>query len=355
MKYKNVFKNKKVLVTGHTGFKGSWLTLWLLKLEAKVLGISDKIQTQPSNFNIIKRNKNLKTIFLDIKNSKKLKKIIYDYKPDYIFHLAAQALVKKSYSDPKETFLTNSFGTMNILEILRNYNKKCKVILITSDKSYKNLEIKRGYKEDDLLGGKDPYSASKASAELIIYSYINSFFYKKNNKILIGIGRAGNVIGGGDWSSNRLIPDCVKSWSLKKKVIIRNPNSTRPWQHVLEAIRGYLSLASSLNNNLHGEAFNFGPNHKKNYSVLDVIKIFKQKWKNATWEIKSKKEFQEANLLKLNCEKAKKKLNYKSVLSFKETVSITAEWYKEFYKKKLKKYHFSIDQIKKYEKNFQIK
>ena len=352
MNLNNIFKNKKVIITGHTGFKGSWLTMWLLRLEANILGISNKIVTKPSNYDLVKKNKRLKSIFLDIKKSKELNKIIKNYKPDFVFHLAAQAIVKKSYENPTETFLTNSIGTMNILESLRSINKKCAVILITSDKSYKNLEIKRGYKENDLLGGKDPYSASKASAELIIQSYIDSYFKRKNNKVYICVGRAGNVIGGGDWSNNRLIPDCVKSWSKNKKVFIRNPKSTRPWQHVLEAIRGYLFLASNLycNKKIHGEAFNFGPNHKKNYSVIDVIRIFKKKWKNASWVIKNDKEFFESDLLKLNCMKAKQKLKYSSVLSFYQTVSFTADWYKEFYKKNFNMYDYSLKQIQKYEK-----
>ncbi len=351
MDFKKTFKNKKILITGHTGFKGSWLTVWLLQLDAKVFGISDRIPTNPSNYEIIKKNKNLKSKFIDITNLSLIKKIIKKYQPDFIFHLAAQALVKNSYDNPTRTFLSNIIGTMNILEALKNYNKKCSVVLITSDKSYKNLEIKRGYKENDILGGYDPYSASKASAEIIIQSYINSFFKNKKNKVFIGIARAGNVIGGGDWAENRLIPDCVKSWSKKQKVTIRNPEATRPWQHVFEAIRGYLTLAKKIkqNKHLHGEAFNFGPSHKKNYNVNDVIKIFKKKWSNASWKIRRKKIFYESSLLKLNCSKAKKKLNYKSIMSFYQTISFTAEWYRNFYLKKINMYKFSVNQISKYE------
>ena len=351
MEFRKTFKNRKILITGHTGFKGSWLSLWLLKLGATVYGISDKIPTVPSNFKIISKNKNLKSKFVNIENYLLIKKIIRNYKPDFIFHLAAQALVKNSYDDPKKTFLSNTIGTMNVLEALRGYNKKCCVVLITSDKSYKNLEIKRGYKEDDLLGGYDPYSASKASAEIIIQSYVNSFF-KKNKKVMLGVARAGNVIGGGDWAENRLIPDCVKSWSKNQRVTIRNPESTRPWQHVLEAIRGYLTLAVKIDKKQIsiGEAFNFGPNHKKNYPVRDVIKIFKEKWNNASWIIKKKKIFYESNLLKLNCYKAKKVLHYKSVMSFYQTISFTAEWYKNYYSKKRDMYEFSINQINEYEK-----
>ena len=352
MDLEKIFKKKKILITGHTGFKGSWLTLFLLKYNANILGISDKVLKYPNNFKTIKKNKNLKNIFLNIQNFGKVKKAINNFRPDFIFHLAAQSLVKTSYDNPSDTFLTNSIGTMNILETLKTYKRKCIVVIITSDKSYKNVEIKRGYKENDLLGGKDPYSASKASAELIIQSYIDSYFNKKNNKILISIARAGNVIGGGDWSKDRLIPDCIKSWSIKKKVIIRNPRSTRPWQHVFEVIRGYLYLASNLylNKKIHGEAFNFGPNHKKNYSVYDVIKIFKKKWINASWKIIKNKKFFESNLLKLNCTKAKTKLKFSGTLSFYQTVSFTAEWYNEFYKKRSNIYQYSIDQIKNYEK-----
>ena len=221
------FKNKKILVTGHTGFKGSWLTFWLTILGAKVVGVSNK-KMNLSNYNILKIKKKITNEYIiDIKNLKKLKKIITSSKPDYIFHLAAQSLVKNSFENPLETFHSNSIGTLIILESTRYLNKKCTIILVTSDNSYKNLELNRGYKENDLLGGHDPYSASKGCAELIIQSYYQSFI-KKNKNLRIGVARAGNVIGGGDWSKDRLIPDCIKSWSKNKKVVLRNPSSTRP-------------------------------------------------------------------------------------------------------------------------------
>ena len=259
------FKNKKVIITGHTGFKGSWLTLWLKLLGAKIIGISLDVPTKPSHYDKLNLGKKIINIKLDIRNLKKLEKIFKKYQPDYVFHLAAQSLVKKSYTDPIETFTTNTIGTMNVLESLKKINKKFAAVIITSDKSYKNLEIKRGYHEKDLLGGKDPYSASKGAAEIIIQSFVNSYF-KKNKSKNIAVARAGNVIGGGDWSENRLIPDCIKSWSVNKKAMIRNPKSTRPWQHVLEAIRGYLTLAICLykDHKLHGEPFNFGPKHSQN-------------------------------------------------------------------------------------------
>ena len=340
LNFHKLFKNKKVLVTGHTGFKGSWLTAWLLLLGAKVTGLSINIPSNPSHFEVTKLKNKINHKKIDIRNLRLLKKAFKKYQPDYVFHLAAQSLVKKSYSDSIYTWETNTIGTLNVLESLREIKKKCVAVLITSDKSYKNLEIKRGYHENDLLGGKDPYSASKASAELAIQSHISSFFPLQKTKVVIGIARAGNVIGGGDWSENRLIPDCVKSWSKNKRVLIRNPRSTRPWQHVLEVACGYLFLALSLKKNkkLHGEAFNFGPNNTKNYSVMFLVKLMKKYWKAVSWKIvkKSTKSFSESNLLKLNCNKAKFILKWKCILSFTETINMVADWYKNYYLKKEK-------------------
>ena len=348
------FRNKKVLVTGHTGFKGSWLTSWLSLLGSKVMGISIDIPTNPSHFKTIKLKNKIKHKKLDIRNLKSLKKILKRYQPDYVFHLAAQSLVEKSYNNPIYTWQTNTIGTLNILESLREIRKKCVVVLITSDKSYKNLEIKRGYKENDILGGKDPYSASKASAELAIQSYISSFFPLKKTKILIGVARAGNVIGGGDWSKNRLIPDCVKSWAKKEKVFIRNPKSTRPWQHVLEAIYGYMTLAMHLkkNKSFHGEAFNFGPNNEFNHNVIHVIKTIKKYWMGISWVVKKtkKKNFHESNILKLNSNKAKILLKWRCILTFNETMKMVAEWYRNFYFNDKLSENFTILQIKKYQK-----
>ena len=353
MNLKNFFYKKTVIVTGHTGFKGSWLSLWLKIFGAKVIGISINIPSGYSHFKVIKLQNKIKHIEMDIRNLQMLKKTFKKYQPDYVFHLAAQALVKKSYSDPTYTWTTNTIGTLNVLESLRELKKKCIAVIITSDKSYKNLEIKRGYKEDDILGGKDPYSASKASAELAIQSHISSFFLLNKTKVLIGIARAGNVIGGGDWSKYRLIPDCVKSWSKNKKVLLRNPNSTRPWQHVLEAIVGYLQLAASIKKNkrLHGEVFNFGPSNTKNYKVLFVVKLMRKYWDKVSWKIadKSKNSFYESKLLKINSNKAKVKLKWKSILTFNETINMVTEWYKNYYTHPKKIYKTSFNQIKQYE------
>ncbi len=349
-----IFKNKKIIITGHTGFKGSWLSLWLQILGAKVIGLSIDIPTNPSHFKSIKLKNKIIHKKVDIRNLNILKKTIKKYQPDFVFHLAAQALVKKSYEKPIYTWHTNAIGTLNILESLRGLNKKCTAILITSDKSYKNLEIKRGYRENDTLGGIEPYSASKACAELVIQSYVKSFFPAKKTKILIGVARAGNVVGGGDWSENRLIVDCIKSWSKNKKVLIRKPNSTRPWQHVLEPLYGYMLLALNLQKNkkLHGEAFNFGPSNLNEYKVIFLVRLMKKYWKKVSWNVSnnSKKSFYESNLLKLNSNKSRAKLKWKAILNINETISMIAEWYKIYYSKTNKMYEVSFNQIKLYEK-----
>ncbi len=349
-----IFKNKKIIITGHTGFKGSWLTAWLTILGAKVIGISNNVPTKPSHFETIKIKNKIKNLKADVKDLKKMKKIFKSEKPDFVFHLAAQALVQNSYQNPIETISTNTIGTLNILESLREIKKTCVAVIITSDKVYKNLEIVRGYSEDDILGGKDPYSASKASAEIIISSYIHSFFPKIKTKVRIGVARAGNVIGGGDWSRDRLVPDCVKSWSKGKKVTLRNPNSTRPWQHVLEALWGYILLAANLKKNLklHGQNFNFGPKNHLNCSVVKLVKVMKNYWKKISWKIKINKKinFYESNLLKLNSNKAKKHLNWECVMTFPQTIKMVAEWYKNFYIDKKDFQNFTYTQIKQYEK-----
>ena len=348
---KKIFNNKKVLVTGHTGFKGSWLSLILNHLGAITLGVSKSVPTNPSHYKIYKNFTKIKSKKIDISNRKKTKKIILNYKPDFIFHLAAQSLVKKSYSNPIDTWKSNTFGTINILDSLKNYKKKVCVVIITSDKVYENVEKKTGYKETDLLGGFDPYSASKSAAEIAIKSYFKSFLIKKSNISLV-IARAGNVIGGGDWSENRLIPDCIKAWSKNKSVNIRNPNATRPWQHVLEATMGYVILGASLkfNKKINGEAFNFGPRTNKNFKVIECVKQMKKYWPTIKWKLKKTKNFYESSLLKLNSKKAYKILGWKGVLSFNETIKMTTLWYKNYYKKNQK--NLSTSQIKEYIKIF---
>ena len=334
----NCFKNKKVLITGHTGFKGSWLAKWLTILGSKVAGISLEPNSKPSHYELLDLKSKIESLILDIRDYENLKFKLHQIKPEFIFHLAAQPIVKHSYENPLNTFSTNVIGTINLLEALRTYDSECVVVLITSDKCYENVEWIWGYKETDRLGGSDPYSASKAAAEISIKSYIDSFF-PINGNIRISIGRAGNVIGGGDWSESRIIPDAIISWSKNKTLKIKNPNSTRPWQHVLEPLSGYITLAEKLkkNNSLHGEAFNFGPKSDQNFTVQKVIEEISKYWVGSDWSpVKNNQnKFYESSLLKLNCDKALYMLDWKSSLGFNETIKYTAEWYKAYFEKKV--------------------
>jgi len=357
---RDTFKNKTVLITGHTGFKGSWLAIWLNNLGAKVIGCASNIPSEPSNFTASKLENFLEDIRLDIRDVDSLKDIIRQAKPDFVFHLAAQSLVRASYVNPLDTLGINAIGSANILESLREIEEECVVIMITSDKAYDNVEWSWGYRETDTLGGKDPYSASKGMAELAIRSYIESYFKDEKTNIRIGIARAGNVIGGGDWAKDRIIPDCIKAWSEEKTVDIRNPLATRPWQHVLEPLSGYLLLACnlSLSEENHGEPYNFGPSSKNNYSVGQLINEIKESWNKANWNDVSEEGNQpyEAGLLKLNCDKALFDLDWQPTLNFRETVKMTADWYKYYYQgNESSMYDFSVTQIEEYLKIAQSK
>ncbi len=350
------FRNKNVVVTGHTGFKGSWLVAWLHLLGANIMGISLDPTSKPSHFESLKISKKIIDVRLNLLNLKQLKKKISNFKPDFVFHLAAQSIVSKSYKEPLLTWHTNLIGTLNVLEALKSLNKFCVGVIITSDKCYKNFEISKGYKETDILGGDDPYSASKGAAEIAINSYIKSFLYN-NKKFRIASARAGNVIGGGDWNSSRIIPDCIRAAIKNDTVKIRNLNATRPWQHVIELIYGYLLLAKKLknNSNIHGESFNFGPRENLNYSVLDVLKEIKKNWKNFKWKkIKFKKnKLKEAKLLSLNCKKVNKILKWKLSMNFSQTIKTTIEWYKNYYNKKENAFLITSKQIKEYQKKIE--
>ena len=330
-----VFNNANVLVTGHTGFKGSWLSLWLKKLGANVTGVSIDIPSQPSHFNATQLSNEINDNCLDIRDGDALKKLVNEVQPDFVFHLAAQALVRPSYNNPIDTLTTNAIGSANILDALRNLDKFVVAVMITSDKAYDNVEWIWGYRETDRLGGKDPYSASKGMAELAIRSYVESFFNLPDSNVRVGITRAGNVIGGGDWAIDRIVPDCMKAWSMNKTVDIRNPDATRPWQHVLEPLSGYLALGTELaeNEGRHGEAYNFGPPANQNYSVRLLIDEMAKYWDYVRWNdiSKSKEHLHEAGLLKLNCDKALFDLKWEPTMQFEETVRMTVEWYKAFY------------------------
>jgi CDP-glucose 4,6-dehydratase len=355
MSFNEKFYGSTVLITGHTGFKGSWLSVWLKNLGANVVGISHDIPTNPSNFIVSGLENIIVDHRADIRDTNEIQTLVKSISPDYVFHLAAQALVRTSYDLPILTFETNVLGTINILNVLNTLEKSVVAIMITSDKAYDNVEWVWGYRETDRLGGKDPYSASKGMAELAIRTYVESFFNQTDSNVRIGIARAGNVIGGGDWAVDRIVPDCMQSWSENKIVDIRSPNATRPWQHVLEPLSGYISLAAKLANtrDLHGEAYNFGPVATQNHSVSELINEMAKFWNHVRWNDTSndQKHMHEAGLLKLNCDKALFDLKWRPVLNFKETVKMTVEWYKKFYQNSdLSMHDFTIDQIAEYKK-----
>jgi len=334
MQLSKFYKNKKVFITGHTGFKGSWLTSCLLDFGAKIMGFSKKDE-KISNYKNICYYQKVNNIYSDILNYKLLKKKLIKFNPEIIIHLAAQSLVSDSYRQPYKTIETNIMGTLNIIDISRSINNLKSLVIITSDKCYLNKEFKKGYKEEDTLGGDDPYSASKASAELIFNAYAKSFlnFQKKYG---FASARAGNVIGGGDWSKDRLIPDSVKSIINKKKLIIRNPSSTRPWQHVLEPVSGYLLLAKKLyeNKNKFSGSWNFGPSMRETMPVKNVVKLFFHFLKINKNILTKKGNFKEANLLKLNSSKAVRILKWKNRWNMKKSIQETAKWYRNYLIKK---------------------
>lgn len=338
MFFNNIYNGKKVFVTGHTGFKGSWLILTLKKLGAEVIGLSDCIPTNPSLFETLELHKICKDYRLDILNYDELNKILNSEMPDFVFHLAAQPIVATSQKEPLRTLSVNAMGTAHILESLRSFKHKCAAVIITSDKCYENVEWLWGYKETDALGGKDIYSASKAAAENIFHAYSRTFF--ENHSVKLVTARAGNVIGGGDWADYRIVADMVRSWSNNQIVTLRSPKSTRPWQHVLEPLSGYLQLGASLyeNSDLHGESFNFGPRAEQNKTVQDVCEKLAQIWGHASAEnsyhIQENKNLKEAGLLKLNCDKALHKLNWQACLNYEQTMSFVGEWYKNYYQNK---------------------
>lgn len=349
----DIFRGSKVLITGHTGFKGSWLSVWMNYLGADVSGISVDIPSTPSNFSASFIDEFVDGHQVDIGDTNKVKTLIAKIQPDFVFHLAAQALVRPSYENPISTMMTNAIGTANVLDALRYVDKKVVATMITSDKAYDNVEWAWGYRETDKLGGKDPYSASKGMAELAIRSYVDSFFNSSDSNVRVGIARAGNVIGGGDWAVDRIVPDCMIAWASGQTVDIRSPQATRPWQHVLEPLSGYIALAMNLyqGNVNHGEAYNFGPSTNQNYPVSRLIDEMSKYWDKIKWNdvSKNKQHVHEAGLLKLNCDKVLMDLDWHSALDFEETIRMTAEWYKEYYQNKSESmYDFSVNQILTY-------
>ena len=338
----------RVLITGSTGFKGAWLAFWLNDIGAKVIGVALRPENNSVLFKGLRIDKKIKQYYVDITNFKKVNEIIKKTKPDIIFHLAAQSIVSESFKDPINTFRTNILGSANILESFR-INKIPNLVYITSDKCYLNLDQKKNYKETDILGGIDNYSSSKASAEIIFSSYFNSYF-AGNKYLSLVSARAGNVVGGGDMKENRIVPDIVKSLSKNKSLILRNPKATRPWQHVLEPLSGYLLIGHKLiNNNLKNDilpSWNFGPKPKNCRDVEYITKIILKNWQNSNLKVKNTftKNYHESKFLSLNIEKAKKELNWEPRLDLKETLKLTVDWYKYYFSKKKIEY-FTSEQI----------
>lgn len=351
----HVFRDKKVFVTGHTGFKGSWLTSWLLDLGAEVCGYSIGIPTQPSLFEEAKLSAAIRHEVGDIRDLARLSSVIQSFRPDFVFHLAAQAVVSISYAQPLDTLGVNIIGTGTILEALKSVTWPCSGVIITSDKAYDNVEWEWGYRETDRLGGKDIYSASKGAAELVFRSYISSFFASDNSPVLLATARAGNVIGGGDWAADRIVADCIRAWMNGKVVEIRSPQATRPWQHVLEPLSGYLTLASRLAGNraLHGESFNFGPRAEQNATVLQLVSSLAEMWKaedpNTCYRVTANVPFKEASLLKLNIDKALLRLRWEPNLSYLDCMEMTGIWYREFVKNKASAAELVKADLRKYE------
>lgn len=330
-----IYKNKTVLVTGHTGFKGSWLVYWLQKMGAKVVGYSLDAPTQPNHFELL--GLDMVSVTGDIRDFEKLDETFALYKPEIVFHLAAQALVRYSYENPIETYETNVIGTLKVFEACRKHQVKA-IVNITSDKAYENKEWVWGYRENDPMGGYDPYSSSKGCADLLATSYRNSYFnlheYQKTHHTLVATCRAGNVIGGGDWAQDRLMTDIMVSVSQNKKVSIRNPKATRPWQHVLEPLSGYLHVGQKLLEEKveFAEAWNFGPSDEGSICVEEVVLHVKKHWDKIDYEISQMpNQLHEANLLKLDCSKAHIKLHWKDVWESEQTFEKTVWWYKAFY------------------------
>lgn len=352
--FSDCYRDRDVVLTGNTGFKGSWLSMWLSRLGARVHGYSKDIPTDPSLFSLARASEIVDHTVGDVRDLESFRALLHRTKPSFVFHLAAQAIVSRSYSDPLETITTNVMGTTVVLEALRSVDWPCVAVLITSDKCYDNVEWVWGYRETDRLGGKDVYSGSKGAAEVAIRCYVHSFF--QNHPVRIGIGRAGNVIGGGDWAADRIVADCVRAWQTNARVPIRSPAATRPWQHVLEPLSGYLALGEALvlDRDLHGEPFNFGPRAEQSHTVIDLLRDLAEIWglevPETAYEITGDVPFHEAGLLKLNCDKALLDLHWRPTLTYDECVDFTGSWYRKVLREGRDARGLTFDQIALYEK-----
>jgi CDP-glucose 4,6-dehydratase len=355
----NTFQNSRVLITGHTGFKGSWLSLWLTKLGAQVVGYSLPPPTKPSLFEICAVQDKMVSATGDIRDFETLKNTILKWEPEIVFHMAAQSLVRQSYREPIETYQTNVIGTANILEACRHAPSVRVIINVTSDKCYETQEISRGYCERDPLGGDDPYSSSKACAEIVTHAYIRSFLNPENHdqhRKCVASARAGNVIGGGDWGEDRLVPDCIRAFAAERPALIRNPDSVRPWQHVLEPLYGYMSLAHHLIAS-HGEisgGWNFGPNDRGLKPVRWLVGKMVEMWGNgASWTMDQGNHPHETFQLRLDSLKAASVIGWSPQWDIESALKRTVEWYKSFYSGK-QMMGVTMDHIEAYEKGLRI-
>ncbi|MCP2730226.1 CDP-glucose 4,6-dehydratase [Limnofasciculus baicalensis] len=348
------WNGKKVLITGHTGFKGSWLSIWLQSLGAITIGYALSAPTEPSLFELANVERGMVSLVGDIRDLENLKAVMAQHQPEIVFHMAAQPLVRYSYRHPVETYTTNIIGTVNILEAVRHTPSVRTIVTITSDKCYQNKEWVWGYRESETLGGRDPYSSSKACAEIVISAYRDSYFSAADynrHRVALASARAGNVIGGGDWAVDRLIPDIMRSFMMGRSVLIRNPHATRPWQHVLQPLSGYLCVAEYLwkYGLKYAEAWNFGPNEEDAKPVVWIVEQLTKLWGNgATWELDGGHHPHEENYLKLDCSKAKNRLGWKPALSLEQTL----EWIVDFYQSYLNKRNIRElveDQINRYQ------
>lgn len=361
--FNNIYKGKKVFLTGHTGFKGSWLALWLTSLGAEVLGYSLAPNTNPSMFKELNiENKISKSIIGNILDAEYLKQTMDDFKPDIVFHLSAQPLVRLSYKEPVLTYQVNVIGSLNVLQTARNCPSVKAFINVTTDKCYENKETTRAYKEDDAMGGYDMYSSSKGCVEIMSSSFRRSFLQDESS-MAMATARAGNVIGGGDWNLDRLIPDCIKSIVLNKTIEIRNPESIRPWQFVLESLSGYLLLGQKLleDGKKYAQGFNFGPNKESVLKVAQVVQKVCYQWGMGDFKVQKPDNLHEANLLMLDIEKAKEVLGWTPTYSADKAIEETVKWYKHFYNNDVDMLEYTTKQIKEYEesikwsKNFAIR
>jgi len=349
--FNNIYTGKRVFLTGHTGFKGSWLSLWLTNLGAEVCGYSLAPNTKPSMFEELNiEDKIAKSVIGDILDEEKLQQTINEFKPDIVFHLAAQPLVRLSYSEPVMTYKTNVIGSLNVLEAARHCPSVRAFVNVTTDKCYENKEINRGYREDEPMGGYDMYSSSKGCVEILSSSFRRSFLQEAGT-MAMATARAGNVIGGGDWALDRLIPDCVRSINKGIDIEIRNPIAVRPWQHVLEPLSGYLLLGQKLleDGKKYADGFNFGPNEDSVLTVAEVSQMACDFYGKGKVIVGEKSPLHEAGLLMLNIEKAKTILGWTPTLTAKQAIQNTIEWYKHFYNKDTDMFKFTIEQIKEYE------